>query len=158
MTLMPGPGNPKWHKGMIAPNAKGVGRSKIRQLIDANAEKNGWRPEAADEIELMQGLARGVAKDPHIPNTFIRVDTATREAAAKWVAEHYHGKATQSVEVDVQGTIDHSAAVDLGRLAESELGALEALLEKSFKPPALVEGEVVSEDLVLPVSSKPAKP
>ncbi len=83
-----------------------------------------------------------------------RVDSKTRALCAQWVAESYHGKPKQSVDVDLSGAIEHRTLVDLGKLAHEELGTLERLLEKS----ALADGLTDSQDAELVPALSPELP
>lgn len=145
------PGNPNWVKG-VSPNPSGKRTGKIEQLreiIDSIARERGEGEGAAEEVKIMMLAARGIMRDPHIPDSYIRVDSKTAAACAQWVAESYHGKPTQALAVDLSGAIEHRQTVDLGKLGHDELGALERLLEKSAIDEAdqaltdLQEGELV---------------
>lgn len=131
-------GNPKWVKGVSA-NPGGRPRDGLAKILDRVCS-----PNAEAELTIISLIARGILDDPHEPGGFVRVPPKLRLEAATWIAERRHGKASQSVNVDVSGSIDHRSSVDLGLLAESELGDLERLLEKGHAP-ALVEGEIVPE-------------
>ncbi len=158
-------GNPNMIPGAPSVNQTGNRKAKlskagetIASIIDRVCSEG-----AAEEIEMIALAARGIMKDPHIPDTFLRVDAKTRAACATWIAEQRHGKARQAVDLDVSGRLETRHTVDLSKLAHDDLGALERLLEKSQPDSEESDAEVVDAVPTLspgePISnSEPASP
>lgn len=129
---------------MVSPNKAGGRRAFLSEIIDRVCGDG-----AEAQIKILEGISRGVCVDPHIPGSFVRVSADTMFHAALWIVEQRHGKAKQSVDVDLSGQIDHSVGPDLSRYSPRELEALELLLEKGYST-ELVEGEVTTPPKLMP--------